>query len=344
MKAAVLVRPNTIEIRQMPMPETPADGVVLRVRTALTCGTDLKGYLRGHPLMPMPTLFGHEYAGDIHECGPEAPSEFEPGMPLMGVHSAPCGRCIFCRANQQNLCESIMDTKVLGTYAEFLAIPGRILSQNCFAKPDGLSYEAAAFLEPLACVVHGQSLVPIDRIKTACLFGAGPIGLLHLLVLRSLRIRNVFVVEPSADRRDLAARLGGNCIDPAATDAIAAVRQATEGHGADLAIDCAARADVWAQVLLATRPGGWALMFGGLPEGETAAFDAHHLHYNEVRLIGSFHFTPKDVRRAFLMLSNRLLDPIPLLSGRYGLEGLETALKRLEAGDGIKFAIEPGAR
>lgn len=342
MKSAILVEPDKIEIREQDIPEVPNDGALVKVRAALTCGTDLKGYLRGHSMMPMPGPFGHEYSGDILKLGPDAPARFSVGMPIMGVHSAPCNRCPACLRGQQNLCETIMETKVLGSYAEVLAIPGRVLSQNCFPKPEHLPYEIAAFLEPLACAVHGQKLIPKGSVDTVCIFGAGPIGLLHLLLARARGIEKVFVVEPARERRSLAENLGAVVVDPSGTDAVSSIRDNTKGQGADLVIECTARENVWSAALLATRPGGWAIMFGGLPSGATPCFDADHLHYNEVRLVGSFHFTPEDVKTAKELLVECKIDPTPLISGRYPLEKLETTLLRLKKGDGIKYLIEPG--
>lgn len=338
----MLIEPGILEIRDVPVPKVPKDGALVRVRAALTCGTDLKGYLRGHAMMPMPGPLGHEYAGDILELGPDAPPGFSVGMAIMGVHSAPCNRCAPCLRGQENLCESIMDTKVLGAYAEVLAIPGRILSQNCFPKPDHLLYEKAAFLEPLACAVHGQNLVPMEDAKSVCVFGAGPIGLLHLLLAKAKGIEKLIVVEPSANRRSLAESLGAVVIDPVVTEPQAGINEITEGRRADLVIECTAREEVWSAALLATRPGGWAVMFGGLPSGSTPCFDADHLHYKEVRLVGSFHFTPGDVQKAQELLVKGEIDPEPLISGRYPLEELEKALIKLKAGDGIKYLIEPG--
>ncbi len=344
MKAAILVEPGKIEIRELDIPDVPKDGAVLNVKAALTCGTDLKAYLRGHPMIPMPGPFGHEYAGDIVELGPKAPDRFKPGMPIMGVHSAPCNKCPACQRGQQNLCETIMETKTLGAYAEHLVIPGHVLAQNCYPMDKSLSFETAAFLEPLACVVHGQQLVPFENLRTACVFGAGPIGLLHLLLLKSKGIHEVFVVEPGGARRALADRLGGIGIDPTDGKAVLAIREKTKGLGADLTIECSGRAEVWSEAMLATRPGGWAVMFGGLPGGAQGIFDAHHLHYNEIRLVGCFHFTPADVRSAGALLSNDAIDPTPLLTGHYQLDELTTAFKRLKQGDGIKFAIYPQER
>ena len=118
MEALVLEEPGCIALRTVEIPQPGPGEVLIKVVAATTCGTDLKAYLRGHPQIPMPGLLGHEYAGVVAAIGPGAP--FKVGDSVMGVHSAPCQHCFWCERDQENLCESIMATKVLGSYAEYL--------------------------------------------------------------------------------------------------------------------------------------------------------------------------------------------------------------------------------
>ena len=122
MLAHLLLEPGKIAYREV---ETPVPGpgeVVVRVSTALTCGTDLKAFLRGHPKMPMPTLFGHEFAGDVAFAG-KGVRGFREGDAVMAVPTAPCKTCYYCRHEQENLCTTIMDNMVLGAYAEYVKLP-----------------------------------------------------------------------------------------------------------------------------------------------------------------------------------------------------------------------------
>src|SRR4051794_18532159 len=147
-------------------PDPAPGGVVIRVHTALTCGTDLKAYVRGHPKMPMPTMLGHEYAGEIVAVG-EGVRGWNVGDLVMGVHTGPCGECYWCLREQQELCATIMDRLALGAYAEYMTLPDFVVRQNLFHKPDDLPFAEAALLEPLACVVRGQralTLRPDDTV------------------------------------------------------------------------------------------------------------------------------------------------------------------------------------
>jgi len=335
MKQAILLKPGSIEIREVPVP-VPGDGEVLvKIHSALTCGTDLKAYTRGHGLIPMPGPFGHEYSGTVAAVGGGV-STFKEGDPVMGVHSAPCGACRYCRKGLFNLCEVIMEKKALGAFAGYLIIPGAVVKQNLFPKPPDLPFEHAALLEPLSCVVHPYGSLNRDKPETALVLGAGPIGLLHLAYLRMLGIRTI-ISDISLGRLAAAEKMGGLIAGPGSLEQV--VHENTEGLGVDLVLECTGLPDVWEKSVHYVRRGGSVVLFGGCPSGTGVRFDTHRLHYDEVS--GSFHFTPADVRLARQVLEERKLDLSVMISGEFPLDNLPEALKLLEKGEGIKYAIRP---
>ncbi|HEY9086487.1 MAG TPA: alcohol dehydrogenase catalytic domain-containing protein, partial [Candidatus Tyrphobacter sp.] len=189
-RVAVLVAPGRIELREEPMHDPRPGAIVVRVRAALTDGTDLKTYRRGHPQMPTPTRFGHEFSGDVAAVGGGV-TKFATGDAVMCVHTAPCGVCFWCAQGQEELCERLMPTMLLGAYADLIEVPRAVVEQNCFHKPGNLSYREAAFLEPLSCVVHSIGLLPPH--ETVAVIGDGAFGILHALVLREHGARPVLV-------------------------------------------------------------------------------------------------------------------------------------------------------
>jgi L-iditol 2-dehydrogenase len=344
MRAAYLVAPGILEMRDDPVPLPEPGGVVVRVRAALTDGTDLKAYRRGHPQMPMPTRFGHEFSGDVAATG-AGTEAFAVGDAIVCVHSAPCGACFWCAHEQEELCEHVMDTKILGAYADYIAVPAHIVARNAFRKPPGLSYTAAAFLEPLSCVVHAQDVLAPRAGSRLLVIGDGGFGLLHALVARARGGCDVLLAGRNPQRLALAASLGVDRTiltrgpdDPALLDA---VRAATEGRGADAAIECTGALAVWEAAPRFVRRGGTVVLFGGLPGGTRASFDAARLHYDEVRVLSPFHFTPRAVRAAFDLLARGAIDPLPLVAGTYPLAAVAAAFAALDGGAGIKYEIVP---
>lgn len=337
MRAAILIGPRKIEIREMALPGPARGEVLVKIKTALTCGTDLKAFLRGHPMIPMPGVFGHEFSGVIAEVG-KGVTRFRPGDEIMSVHSAPCLKCPYCGKKLFNLCENIMKTKVLGSFAEYILLPSNIVKQNLFHKPANLSFEEAAFLEPLSCVVHSIRNLGVKRGERILIIGAGPIGLLHLL-LAKLKGAEVIITGLEQERLRLAEDLAADMVaEPAGL--VKALRDFTGGLGVDYVFECTGQAEVWEGSVYHVRRGGTVVLFGGCKSGTRVSYDAHRLHYDEITLKGVFHFTPGDVKKAFGLLQGPL-NVSPLISGTYPLKDLEIPFERLSRGEGIKYAVIP---
>ncbi len=341
MLAGVLISPGHLEMQEVERPEAGPGEVVLKVEAALTCGTDLKAFRRGHPKMPMPTLFGHEFSGTVEEVGSDV-DRFNVGDQVMSVHSAPCNNCFFCLREQQNLCESIMDTKVLGAYAEYIKLPRHVVEQNAFIKPVGLSFTEAAMLEPLACVIYGLEQFPVGRGDTVVVIGAGPVGLLQAAALKEYGVKKVILAGRHRIRLAVGLTLGADTvIDVDKSDLLKEVLAETGSRGADLVIESTGRPDVWESTLSLVRKGGNILLFGGCPDGSRACFDTTRLHYDEITLKGVFHFTPSAVKKASEMLTSGQINVKPLITAELPLRELPRAFELLTAGEGIKYAIIP---
>ena len=338
MRAAILKGPGSIEVCSTPRP-VPAEGeLLIKVKAALTCGTDLKAFLRGHGLIPMPGPFGHEYAGVVAEKG-KGVKRFRVGDPVMGVHSAPCRDCAFCRRGLPNLCEHIMSTKVLGSFAEYILVPGHIVEQNLFRKPENMGFDEAAFLEPLACVVHGMEPLKLGRKDVVLVIGAGPIGLLHLL-LAKVKGATVLVTDIEDGRLRAAKRLGAERVFKA-SQAGESVHSFTKGLGADYVFECTGQPRVWEETTGYVRRGGTIVLFGGCRKGTTVTYDTERLHYDEITLKGVFHFTPRDVKTAFRLLACRKIEVKKLITAACSLRDLPRVFARLSRGEGIKYVVLP---
>lgn len=342
MRGHVLLRPGHVELRELPRPTAGADGVVVRVRAALTCGTDVKTFVRGHPIFPTPTLFGHEFAGDVVEVGSQIRG-IEEGEAVMAAPTAPCGACYFCQREQENLCAQVTEQFVVGAFAEYVRLPAAVVHTNLFRKPASLSYAEAALLEPLACVLHGLSHLRLRSDDTVVLVGAGPIALLHLLVLRHRRIGRVVVLARNPARAAHVHALGGEVLPLSVEQARPAVVAATEGRGADVVIECTGDPGVWEAAPGLARRGGQVELFGGCRVGTSVRFDTARLHYDQVAITSPFHFTPRDVRAAYELLATGRFGGQALITDVLPLDRLEEALARHRSGEGAKFAIRPTA-
>ncbi len=331
-RCAWLIEPGRVEVRTVPLPRPGPGEVLVKIDRALAGGTDRKAYARGHPQIPMPGPFGHRYAGTVAALGPGAPP-FEVGQPVMGVHSAPCLACSTCRSDRQHLCRHVMREKVLGAFGQYLCIPAAVARQNLFPRPSHLSAEQAALLEPLACVVHGLEVIDWHGVESVLVLGLGAMGLLFAQLLP----RYTAAVCAGAGRRparlELARRFG---LAP-----VSERPHETPAGMFDCVIECTGKLDGWQEAFERTAPGGQVLLFGGLPRGTAFEADSYRLHYEEVRLLGSFHFSPRDVAAAREHLLAGAIDPHGLITATLPLERLGEGLERLQAGEGIQYAIDP---
>jgi L-iditol 2-dehydrogenase len=337
-RCAYLVAPGHIEIREVPCPHPGAGQVLLKIERALAGGTDRKAFARGHPQIPMPGPFGHRYTGSVVALGTDAPP-FEIGQPVMGVHSAPCLECGLCCKQRWQLCPNVMREKVLGAFGQYLCVPAAVARQNLFPRPASLSVAHATFLEPLACVVHGLGIIDWDGVDRVLILGLGAMGLLFAQVLPLYTETARCGAGRRPSRLELGRRFGLSQVWDVGETPLGEQLPAAELF--DCVIECTGTLDGWQEACARTAPGGQTLLFGGLPRGAVLPVDSFRLHYEEQRLLGSFHFAPRDVAQARdILLADRLkLDP--LISGCLPLAQLSAALERLERGEGMQYAIDP---
>ena len=342
MRAAMFYEPGDVRMEDVPIPDAAPGEVLVRIGAALTCGTDVKTYKRGHPTLfeELPSPFGHEFGGTIETVG-EGVEGWQPGMRVVAANSAPCNRCYYCKVGDQSMCEDL--SFLNGAFAEYIVVPPRIVKQNLYEIPPGVEFSRAALLEPLACAVHGVVRTPISMGDTVAVIGAGQIGLMFVR-LATERGARVICVDRSANRLEVARDLGAEETVEVAeeVDTIAAVREWTpEGRGADVVIEAVGLPETWEQALQMVRKGGDVTLFGGAPSGTSIEVDTVLLHYSQLTIRGIFHHTPYTVQVAFDLLKSSRVDPEPFISGVRPLGDVVEALESHGRQEGIKYEIRP---
>ena len=331
MRAFVQTAVGQYEEREVAAPRAGPGEVVLRVRAAVICGTDVKLLARGHPRIALPVTMGHEACGEIVEAG-EGVGDFRVGERVVPGVSGPCGVCEDCRGGRANLCGAGHADRTWGAFAELLRVPAAVVRSNLHRPPDSLGDEAAAFLDPLASVLHGWNRLGSPPPRTLLIYGAGALGLLWAMTARSRGVEAI-VAGRRAPRLELARRFGAGILD--------VEREAAEGVSADAAVDCTGDPRVWERLPALVRPGGRVLLFGGCAPGATVTYDAARLHYTEIALLGSFHSTPEEARQAMALLASGALDPRPLLTRSGPLSDLPRLLEAQARGEGVRHAVRP---
>jgi L-iditol 2-dehydrogenase len=341
MRGVFVLGPGKLELREAPIPMPGPGEVIVKVEAALTCGTDLKGYLRGHRLFVPPMPFGHEFAGVISAVGAGV-AGWRAGEAVTAANSAPCNACFYCRRGRQQLCEDLDSRFNWGAFAEYIRVPAHIVAQNLRRVPASLPFAQAALIEPLACALHGVRDAEIQLGDTVAIVGAGAQGLMQVQLARARGAARVIVVGRAHGRLERARQLGAHTtISTLDADPLAAVRELTEGRGADVTLESAGSAATWQMALALTRPGGTAVMFSGLPGGTEVPFDATRLHYGEITVKGCFHHTPRLVEQALELLAAGVVDGAALIDGQIDLAQVEEGLQRMARSEAIKLAVNP---
>ncbi|MGQ9529841.1 MAG: zinc-binding dehydrogenase [Candidatus Bathycorpusculaceae bacterium] len=342
MKAAMLYGIKDLRVEEIPKPKIEAGEVLVKIKAATTCGTDLKIFHRGYveKVIRLPTVFGHEWAGEVVEVG-EGLEWPKKGMRVRAGNSAPCLHCAMCQRGKYNLCENMI--WLWGAYAEYIKVPARMVLVNMQEIPQHVSYEEAAVTEPLACVLHGVEEAKVKLGDTVAIIGAGPIGLLHLLTVKKLGAEKVIVIDLVDERLSFAEKLGADeAINAGKVDVVEKVREIINGYGADVVIEAIGLPTTWEQALKLVRKGGTVLEFGGCPPGTEIRVNTELLHYGEVKVMGAFHTTPLHFRKALNLIASKTIDVKPLITRKMKLEEIKEAFEILSTSKSeIKIAINP---
>jgi L-iditol 2-dehydrogenase len=309
-KAARLYAPGDLRIEEVPRPEPGLGDVLVEVEVALTDGTDLKTFRRGHPLLltQSPAPFGHEFCGIVD------------GRRVVAANSAPCGVCAGCMRGEQCL-----DLVFLaGAYADWIVVPERIAAVNMHDVPPEVAPEVAAMVEPLACCLRGVERAGIGAGDRVAILGAGPIGLMLAACVADAGGWPA-IVGGRAERRALVEEFGAETGD---------------GKDADVVIEAAGTEEAWRDAIALVRPGGTVVVFGGLPRDARPQVDAYRLHYDELTVRGAFHHTPATVRAALGFLASGAYPWERLVTHRVLLADLP-ALFEDPPRDLLKAAVTP---
>lgn len=345
MNAALFYGPMDVRFEQIEIPHPGPGELLVKVGAALTCGTDIKTYERGHPtiIKTIPSTFGHEFSGEVVEIG-EGVKDFKVGSRVATCNAVPCMECFYCRRGIFNLCEDLLILN--GAYAEYIAIPARMVKYNVYELPSAMTYEEAAVSEPLGTALHSIRSINIIPGDTVVVLGSGPLGLMlsRLAVLQGGRV--ILSGEITEERKKVAEAYGVvdfmDIRELKLEDRIQHVKEITDGkRGADVAIEAVGFPQAWEEAMQLVRKHGTVLFHGGCKSGSTVTLDTTTMHYAELTLYGRYHQTPDDYRRAFNLLKHRLVDGRKLVTETLPLSQLLEAFGKVRKFEGIKFAIDP---
>lgn len=344
MKSAFLIGPQTFEVKDVPDPVCPEDGIVLDVVACGICGSDIRRWKEGPPAGADRVTPGHEAAGVVVEVGATC-QRFAVGDHVAIAPDIHCGTCWFCKREKYNLCDELKFVGITpgfpGGFAEKLPLTGHILSNGIVNKmPQGLSFKHAAISEPSCSVLASHKMAKTGEDDVVVILGAGPIGCLHIAMAKERGAKAV-VSEPSDVRRNLATRFEPDLlINPAQEDVVQKVRDFSQGLGADIVICANPVAATQTQGVEMVRKAGKVILFGGLPKANPmTTLDSNKIHYGEIEVIGSFSYHPKTHLETLDLLSKGKLPADTLITAEYPLDQIAQAYESAAAGNALKVLI-----
>jgi L-iditol 2-dehydrogenase len=349
MKAAVYRGVSDVCLEEIPVPEIGAGEILVRVHTCGICGTDLKKIASGSHSAPR--IFGHETSGTVAKVG-EGVQKFSVGDRVVMFHHIPCGSCYYCRHKTFAQCDVYKKVGCTagfepsgGGFAEYVRVMDWIVAKGTVLIPNGVSFEQACFVEPVNTCIKGIETLQLQAGETVLVMGQGPIGLI-LAVLAKRAGARVVTTDLYSSRLTMASSFGLNLtVDASKADAAKAVREMTEGRGADAVVLAVGGNALIRPAIDAARPGGRILLFAQTVRGE-ATIDPASVCVDEKTLLGSYSASVDLQDEAVRFVMNREMDLERLISHRFSLgSGIEALnLAAHPQPDSMKIVIQPGVR
>lgn len=326
MRAAVLTAPKRFELREVPVPVIGPEDVLVRVTRTGICGTDIHIFNGHYAADKLPLVPGHEFCGTVAERG-ENVRHLAVGARVVVDINIGCGNCFWCRHNEVLNCAEVTQIGIGrdGAFAEFVAVPARL------AIPVGasISDEILALTEPVACVVRAARKARISFGQSVVIFGAGPIGNLHVQMMRLVGAAPIIVADLSADRCRMALEAGADSAISDPTELKATVLRMTGGRGADIVIESVGNRKLYEQAFDLTRRGGHVAFFGITPPGETVPIDILRTVLEEGSLKGSVAGMGQDMYDALTLLSHNRFRTNDFTKASYPLDAIQEAFESL---------------
>jgi len=335
MKAVVFESPGRINLREIEEPKIDDEDLLLRVKAAGLCGTDLHVY-KGDFIAQYPVVPGHEFCGEVVKVGKKT-TGFSPGDRVTVDPCVYCGRCIFCRTQHENFCR---DFKAYGLhfnggFEEFVSVNYR----NAYPAGD-LSFEEGAMVEPLSCVIHGIKKIELQPGDEVLIFGCGPIGLMLMQVCKSMGASRVFMTDVAEKKLLRAKKLG-------ADEALLNDRNLKDNvkkffpYGFDIVIDATGVARVAESMAAYVKDAGKLLFFGVCPQDSSITINPYEVYKRELTIYGTFSLL-HDFPSAIKLLQSGAVNVKSLISHEFGLDEFMQGFNlMLEHGDFMKILIKP---
>ncbi len=340
--------PEDLRLEDVPEPTCGTDEVKIRVKNCSTCGTDVKIRKNGHQNLAPPRIIGHEIAGEVVEVGSGVAGDWKPGDRVQVIAAVPCGKCHECRKGWMAVCQNQTSVgyQYDGGFAEYMIVPREVLAVDGMNRiPDGVGFAEASAAEPFACAINAQEQLGIEPGDDVVIFGAGPIGCLHVRIARGVhRAGRVILVDINSERLKMSADAvqPDVVINASEVNIVEEILKLTDGRGADVVITATPANITQEQAVSMAARNGRISFFGGLPKtNPTITLDSNLVHYRQLHIHGANGSAPEHNRRALDYIASGEVPVADLITRRIRLRDVMDAFGIVERGEAIKVTVEP---
>lgn len=340
--------PEDLRLEDVPEPTCGTDEVKIRVKNCSTCGTDVKIRKNGHQNLAPPRIIGHEIAGEVVEVGSGVTGDWKPGDRVQVIAAVPCGKCHECRKGWMAVCQNQTSVgyQYDGGFAEYMIVPREVLAVDGMNRiPDGVGFAEASAAEPFACAINAQEQLGIEPGDDVVIFGAGPIGCLHVRIARGVhRAGRIILVDINSERLKMSADAvqPDVVINASEVNIVEEILKLTGGRGADVIITATPANITQEQALSMAARNGRISFFGGLPKtNPTITLDSNLVHYRQLHIHGANGSAPEHNRRALDYIASGEVPVADLITRRIRLRDVMDAFGIVERGEAIKVTVEP---
>ena len=340
--------PEDLRLEDVPEPTCGTGEVKIRVKNCSTCGTDVKIRKNGHQNLTPPRIIGHEIAGEVVEVGSGVAGDWKPGDRIQVIAAVPCGKCHECRKGWMAVCQNQTSVgyQYDGGFAEYMIVPREVLAVDGMNRiPDGVGFAEASAAEPFACAINAQEQLGIEPGDDVVIFGAGPIGCMHVRIARGVHgAGRIILVDINSERLKMSADAvkPDVVINASEVNIVEEILKLTDGRGADVIITATPANITQEQAVSMAARNGRISFFGGLPKtNPTITLDSNLVHYRQLHIHGANGSAPEHNRRALDYIASGEVPVADLITRRIRLRDVMDAFGIVERGEAIKVTVEP---
>ncbi len=345
MLAYIMKQDGTAAVEEIPVPECPKDGLLVKIHNATICGTDFRTFMKGSNKITPPRVLGHEMAGVVAAVGPDATSGFKDGDRVTMAPAIGCGHCWPCSTGHTNMCDNLMTMgfQYDGAFAEYMAIPGHALAMgNVIPIPDGIGFEEACLAEPAACVLTAHDYLKIGDADYVVVYGSGFIGCMHAEFALTAGARKVIMVEIADSRLEIARKMIPSIegINPSRQNTREVVKEMTDGRGANVVITALSVPSTHTEAQEIASKMGRISLFGGLAGEGKGFLDSNLIHYKELCVYGVHATRPVLVRQVLDSVASGKVNMRKYISHHYPLADIVAGFVAIRDENAMKVVVD----